>query len=217
MKKKIRILLVDDHDIVRRGLRPLIESEWGWEICGEAADGREAVVQAVKLQPDVVVLDINMPQLGGVEAARQIKRDCPETHLLVFTGQESEAVVHQLFSAGARAFVLKTEAATHLVPAIKALCQGQPYFGSSVSRIVFDQYLKGGLQTGSSSPDGLSPREREIVQMLAEGDSNKEVATKLGISVKTVETHRATIMKKLNLKSFSDLVRYAVRNNIVQA
>src|ERR1043165_6579649 len=111
MKKKTRILLADDHDIVRRGLRPLIESEWGWEVCGEAVDGREAVAQAAKLQPDIVVLDVSMPQLGGVEAARQIKRDSPNTQVLVFTGTESEAMVHQLFAAGARAFVLKTEAA----------------------------------------------------------------------------------------------------------
>jgi DNA-binding NarL/FixJ family response regulator len=217
MKKKTRILLADDHEIVRRGIRPLLESEWGWEVCGEATNGREAVEMAAKLKPDIVILDVSMPQLSGVEATRQIKRENPETQVLVFTGQESETLVHQLFSAGARAFVLKNEAAAQLIPSIKALCGGQPYFGSSVSKIIFDQYLKGGLLTEQSAPDGLSPREREIVQLLAEGKSNKEVATALGISVKTAETHRAAIMKKLDMKSFSELVRYAVRNHIVQA
>ncbi len=217
MKKKTRILLADDHEIVRRGLRPFIESEWGWEVCGEAADGKKAVELAAELHPDVVVMDVSMPLLGGVEATRQIKRDSPQTQVLIFTGQESESLVHQLFSAGARAFVLKNEAAAQLIPAIKALLEGQPYFGSSVSKIVFDQYLKGGLQGEVTNPDGLSPREREIVQLLAEGKSNKEVAGELGISVKTAETHRAAIMKKLGMQSFSELVRYAVRNHIVQA
>lgn len=217
MKKKVRILLADDHEIVRRGVRPLVESEWGWEICGEAGNGRDAVDLALKLKPDVVILDVSMPQLSGVEATRLIKRDLPDTQVLVFTGQESETLVHQLFSAGARGFVLKAESATQLIPAIKAVSMAQPYFGSAISKIVFDQYLKGGLQTEQSSPDGISPREREIVQLLAEGKSNKEVATELGISVKTAETHRAAIMKKLGMKSFSELVRYAVRNHIVQA
>jgi DNA-binding NarL/FixJ family response regulator len=217
MKKKLRILIADDHEIVRRGIRPFIESEWGWEVIGEASDGREAVDMAIKLKPDVVVLDVGMPRLSGVEATRQIKRDLPEAEVLVFTGHESEALVHQLFQAGARALVMKNEAAAQLLPAIKALAAGQPYFGSNVSKVVFDQYLKGGLQPAQSAPDGLSPREREIVQLLAEGKSNKEVATELGISVKTAETHRAAIMKKLGLASFSDLVRFAVRNHIVQA
>lgn len=217
MKKKVQILLADDHEIVRRGVRPLLENEWGWEICGEAVDGRQAVEFAAKLQPDIVVMDVSMPHLGGVEATRQIKRDSPKSEILIFTGQESETLVHQLFSAGARAFVLKNEAAAQLIPAIKALLEGQPYFGSAVSKIVFNQYLKGGLQPDAVTPDGLSPREREIVQLLAEGKSNKEVASTLGISVKTAETHRATIMKKLNMQSFSELVRYAVRNHIVQA
>ena len=215
--KRTRIFIADDHDIVRRGLRPLIASEWGWEICGEAADGRDAVTQVAKLKPDIVILDLNMPSLGGVEATRQIKRETPETSVLVFTGQDSEALVHQLFSAGARGFVLKNEASENLIPAIKALCAGQPYFGSRVSGIVFDQYLKTSSHPEQAAPDGLNPREREILQLLAEGASNKDVASTLGISVKTAETHRAAIMKKLDFKSFSDLVRYAIRNHIIQA
>jgi len=215
-KRKVRILLADDHDIVRRGVRPLIESEWGWEICGEAVEGRQAVTMALELKPDIVILDVSMPELGGVEVTRQIKRELPETEVLIFTGQDSESLVHQLFAAGARSFVLKSESATHLIPAIKALCQHQPYFGAHVSGIVFEQYLKGAQNPAQAAPDALTPREREIVQLLAEGRSNKDVAATLGISVKTAETHRATIMRKLGFSAFSELVRYAVRNHIVQ-
>jgi DNA-binding NarL/FixJ family response regulator len=216
VKKKIRILLADDHDIVRRGIRPLIESEWGWEICGEAVEGRQAVTMALELKPDIVIVDVSMPELGGVEVTRQIKRDLPGTEVLIFSGQENEALVHQLFAAGARGFVLKSEAAANLIPAIKALCHHQPFFGAHVSGIVFDQYLKGGRSPEQAAPDGLTPREREIVQLLAEGKSNKDVATTLGISVKTAETHRAAVMRKLGFGAFSELVRYAVRNHIVQ-
>jgi DNA-binding NarL/FixJ family response regulator len=215
--KKVRILIADDHDIVRRGMRPLIESEWGWEVCGEAVDGLQAVAMANELKPDIVILDVGMPELNGVEVTRQIKRTLPDTEILAFTGQESETLVHQLFSAGARGCVLKADAGEHLIPAIKALIDHQPFLASKVSQIVFDSYLKGGMKPGQAAPDGLTPREREIVQLLAEGKSNKEVASALGISVKTVETHRAAIMRKLDLKAFSELVRYAVRNHIVEA
>ena len=202
---------------VRRGIRPLLETEWGWEIVGEAVEGRQAVSMALELKPDIVIVDVSMPELGGVEVTRQIKRELPETEVLVFTGQESEALVHQLFTAGARGFVLKSEAARQLIPAVKALCDHQPFFGSRVAGIVFDQYLKGGLSPQQAAPDGLTPREREIVQLLAEGKSNKDAAAALGISIKTVETHRAAIMRKLGFEAFSELVRYAVRNHIVQA
>ena len=214
--KKFRILIADDHDIVRRGLRHLIESEWDWEVCGEACDGREAVALAGQLKPDVVVLDVGMPELNGVEATRQIKRLSPETEVLVFTGTESETLVHQVFAAGARACVLKTEGGTLLVPAIKALRNHQPYFAPRTSRIVFESYLHGGVQPEHAAPGGLTAREREIVQHLAEGRSNKETSALLGTSVKTVETQRARIMQKLKMTAFSELVRFAVRNQIVQ-
>lgn len=216
MKAKVRILIADDHDIVRRGMRPLIESEWGWEICGEAKEGREAVTLAEKLKPDVVVLDVAMPELNGVEVARQIKALLPATEVLAFTGTESETLIHQLFAAGARGCVLKSEAVEHLIPAIKALCAHRPYFGSRISNLVFSSYLQGGLAAAELIPGNLSPREREVVQHLADGKSNKEVASTLGISVKTAETHRAAVMRKLGFTSFSELVRFAVRNHLVQ-
>lgn len=216
MKKKVRILIADDHEIVRRGMRPLIESEWGWEICGEARDGREALTMAEQLKPDVVVLDVAMPEINGVDVARQIKHVLPDTEILAFTGTESESLLHQLFAAGARGCVLKSDAAEHLVPGIKALCEHKTYLGSGISQMVFESYLRGGMQQEQAAPGGLSPREREIVQFLAEGKSNKEVAAGLGISVKTVETHRAAIMRKLGFTAFSELVRFAVRNHIVQ-
>lgn len=217
MKKKIRILLADDHDLVRRGLRPLIESEWGWEICGEAKNGREAVAMAEELKPDIVVLDVGMPELNGVDAARQIKRALPGTEILILTGQESEGLVHQILAAGARGYLLKTDAGAQIIPAIKALCEHKPYLTSAAAEVVLQSYLTGDGAAKHAAPGGLTPREREIVQLLAEGKSNKEVGTALGISVKTAETHRATIMHKLGFKAFSELVRYAVRNHIVSA
>ena len=213
--KKIRILIADDHDIVRRGLRPLIESEWGWEICGEAKDGREAIALARQLKPDVVVVDVGMPHVSGVEVTREIKHSLPDTEVLAFTGTESETLVHQLFAAGARGCVLKSEAAEHLIPAIKALCEHRPYLASRVSRVVFESYLQGGVAPEVTAPGGLTPRECETVKLLAEGNSNKQVAAALGISVKTVETHRAAIMRKLGFSAFSELVRFAVRNHLV--
>ncbi len=216
VKKKTRILIVDDHEIVRRGIRTVIETEWGWEICGEAEDGRRAVSMALELKPEIVIVDVAMPELGGVEVTRQIKRGLPGTEVLVFSGQENETLVHEILAAGARGFVLKTESAAHLIPAIKALSDHQPYFGGHVSGIVFGRYLKGSMTPAEAAPGGITPREREIVQLLAEGKSNKDVAAVLGISVKTAETHRAAIMRKLGFTAFSELVRYAVRNHLVQ-
>lgn len=216
MKKKIRILVADDHEIVRRGIKPLIESEWGWEVCGEASNGREALARAEELKPDIVVLDVAMPEINGVDATRQIREMLPDTEILAFTGTESESLFHQLFAAGVRGCVLKSDAAAHLIPAIKSLIEHKTYLGTSVAQMVFESYLRGGLQTDQAAPGGLSTREREIVQYLAEGKSNKEVAAALGISVKTAETHRAAIMRKLGFTAFSELVRFAVRNHIVQ-
>jgi len=216
--KKTRILLADDHAVVRGGIRILVESEWGWEVCGEAANGREAVSLAEKLQPDVVVLDIGMPELNGLDATRQIKRALPDTEILIFSSHESEQLVRDVFEAGARGYLLKNDAPQHIVAAIKSLLLHQPYFSGRIAEIVFSTYLKADpLGTNCDATAGrLSEREREIVQQLCEGATNKEVGAKLGISVKTIETHRKNIMGKLGLKSFSEMVVYAIRNRIIE-
>jgi DNA-binding NarL/FixJ family response regulator len=195
----------------------LIEKEAGWEVCGEAVDGRKAVALAEKLTPDVVVLDIGMPELNGLDAARQIKRTQPKTEVLIFTGEESEQLIHEVFAAGASSYILKSDLGQHLVAAIRALGQHKHYFTNRISEVVFARYLDGASGVGKDKTEGLTPREREIVQLLGEGKSNKEVGALLGISVKTVETHRAATMRKLRLDSFADLVRYAIRNKIIAA
>lgn len=214
--ESIRILVADDHDIVRRGLHPLLESEEGWTVCGEAVDGRQAVEMSGRLKPDVVVLDIAMPLLDGVEATRQIRREHPETEVVAFTGTDSEALVHQLFTAGARACVLKTEAGEQLIPAVRSLALHQPFLASRTAQIVFERYLQGGTVPEPAAPGGLTPRELQTVKLVAEGQSNKEMAATFGIGVKTVETHRAAIMRKLALGSVPDLVRFAIRHGIVE-
>ncbi len=215
--KKLRILLADDHEIVRDGIGRLIDREEGWDVCGEATDGRKAVTLAEQLKPDVVVLDIGMPELNGLDATRQIKRLLPKCEVLIFTGEESEQLIHDVFAAGARSYILKSDLGAHLVAAIRALGEHKHYFTNRISEVVFARYFEGETGAGKDKIEGLTPREREIVQLLCEGKSNKEVASVLGISIKTVETHRATTMRKLRLDSFADLVRYAIRNKIVAA
>lgn len=213
----LRILLADDHEVVRGGARALIEKETGWEVCGEAVDGRKAVALAETLLPDIVVLDIGMPELNGLEAARKIKRALPNTEIVIFTGEENDQLIHEVFATGARSYILKSDISRHLVEAIRALGQHKHYFTSRISEVVFARYLDGASGAGKAKAEGLTPREREIVQLLAEGKSNKETAVVLGISIKTVETHRAATMHKLRLDTFADLVRYAIRNKIVAA
>ena len=211
---KLRILLADDHEIVRQGARTLIERRPGWEVCGEAADGRTAVALAEQLEPHIAVLDLGMPELNGLEAARQIKRVLPACEILIFTGEEDEKLIHDVFAAGARSYVLKNDINAHLIAAIEALSQHKHYFTARISEVVFARYLGG---KAANAGRELTPRERELVQLLAEGKSNKEAAAVLGLSVKTIETHRATIMNKLQFDSFADLVRYAIRQKIIQA
>ena len=210
----VRILLADDHEIVRQGVRAMIERLTGWEICGEAATGREAVALAEKLEPDLIIMDIGMPELNGLDAARQIKRLLPQVEVLMFTANETEEIVRHVFKAGARAYLLKAEANKHLIPALEMLCKHRTYFSSAVSEMIFSGYLLGGAGVEDTA---LTPRERETVQLIAEGKSNKEMAEVFGISIKTVETHRAAIMRKLRLDSVAALVRYAIRNGIIQA
>lgn len=211
-----RILVADDHEVVRKGLISLLQSQPDWQVCGEAADGREAVEKAQQLKPDVVILDIGMPSLNGLEATRQILKTNPQARVLILTLHDSDQVVREVLNAGARGFLLKSDAARDLVAAVEALRRDKTYFTSKVATMVLEGYLKGTPGTvATTNRSRLTPREREIVQLLAEGKSTKEVAVALGLSVKTAETHRSNIMRKLQLHSVSDLVLYAVKNNIV--
>jgi DNA-binding NarL/FixJ family response regulator len=212
----LRILVADDHHVVRTGLRALLESKTGWQVCAEASNGREAVQKAGELQPDVAVLDIGMPLLNGVGATRQIRKVSPGTEILILTMHDSEHMVEGVLEAGARGYILKDDADRNLLAAVEALRKHKPYLSSRVSAAV----SKGAPLTGAEGERPsrrLTPREREIVQLLAEGKSNKEIATYLNISVKTAETHRANIMLKMNFHSVTELVRYAVKNKIIQA
>jgi DNA-binding NarL/FixJ family response regulator len=215
----LRILLADDHEVVRHGLCALLRAQTDWEVCGEASDGREAVDKAVELKPEVVILDVGMPNLNGLEATRQIMRLSPDIKVLILTLHDSEQLVREVLNAGARGFLLKSDAVHDLVAAVEALQRGKTYFTPKVASMVLDGYLgRESLEvvaSPSASRARLTPREREIVQLLAEGKSSKEVAVTLGLSVKTAETHRSNIMRKLSLHSISDLVLYAVRNNFV--
>lgn len=213
----VKILVADDHEVVRRGVRTVLEAHPGWKVVGEAATGREAVERAREMEPDVVVLDLSMPELNGLEATRQILKAVPKAQVLILTMHESVQVMREVLQAGARGYVLKSDAGRHLVGAVEALNQHKTFFTSKVSQLVLDGFLQN-ADSGDDFParGRLTPREREIVQLLAEGKSNKEVGTSLGISTKTAETHRTNIMRKLDLHSISDLVRYAIRNKIVE-
>ncbi|HZS49776.1 MAG TPA: response regulator transcription factor [Bryobacterales bacterium] len=210
----MRILVADDHEVVRRGVRSLLEDQPGWSVAGEAQNGREAVEKAKELKPDVVLIDISMPELNGLEATRQILKAVPRTEVLILTRHDSEELAHEVLAAGARGYVLKSDAGRNLVAALDAVSQHKPFLTSTVSEMVLDGYLRN--REEERAPRSLTPREREIVQLLAEGKSNKEVATTLNISVKTVETHRAKVMQKLNFRSITELIHYAVRNRIIQ-
>lgn len=214
----LRILLADDHDIVRRGLKDLLEQHVGWQVCAEAANGREAVELALQHQPHVAVIDLSMPELNGLEATRRIRQSLPDTEVLIFTMHESEELIREVLGAGARGYLLKSDAVRQLIPAVESLSQKKPYFAGRVSEVVLDGFLKGG-QVALEGPtaERLTSREREVVQLLAEGKSNKQIARLLDLSVKTVETHRTAAMRKLELNSLPDLVRYAVRMQIIQA
>jgi DNA-binding NarL/FixJ family response regulator len=212
----LRILVADDHDIVRRGLTRLLEEHAGWSVCAEAANGREAVELALEHRPEVVVLDLTMPELNGFEATRRIRQALPDTEVLIFTMHESEELVRNVLAAGARGYLLKSDAARQLVPAVESLAQRKPFFAGRISEVLLEGFLESGRRKATpAATDRLTSREREVVQLLAEGNSNKAIARRLDLSVKTVETHRAAIMRKLDLHSLADLVRYAVRNQIV--
>lgn len=213
----LRILVADDHEVVRRGLCSLLRAQPEWEVCGEAVDGRDAVEKAVQLRPEIVILDIGMPNLNGLEATRQILKANPQIRVLILTLHDSDQVVRDILDAGARAFLLKSDAARDLIAAVEALRRGKIYFTPKVGAMVLEGFLQRDTKTAPEPQERhrLTAREREIVQLLAEGKSSKEVAVALGLSVKTAETHRSNIMRKLGLHSVSALVLYAVQNNIV--
>jgi DNA-binding NarL/FixJ family response regulator len=214
----LRILIADDHYVVRAGLRALLESRAGWEVCAEASNGREAVEKATKHRPEIAVLDISMPLLNGVEVVRQLRKVVPETQILILTMHESDDLVQQVVEAGARGYILKDDADRILLAAVDALRRHKTYFSTRVSDIVEGSDSRGDTPDAlRASRSRLTPREREIVQLLAEGKSNKEVASLLGISVKTAEAHRANVMLKLNFHSITELVLYAVRNKMTRS
>jgi DNA-binding NarL/FixJ family response regulator len=211
----LRVLVADDHEVARKGIRALIESHPGWEVCGEAADGREAVRATARLKPDMVLLDIGMPSLNGLDATRQILAESPDTRVLILTMHDSEQVVREVLAAGARGFLLKSDAGRDLVSAVEALQARRTFFTTKVAQLVLEGYLHPGPETEPPYRSVLTPREREVIQLLAEGKTTKEVATTLNLSVKTAETHRTNLMRKLDLHSVVDLTLYAVRNGIV--
>jgi DNA-binding NarL/FixJ family response regulator len=211
--------VADDHEVVRRGVVAMLSAHPGWQVCGEAVDGRDAVEKTMKLNPDIVILDIGMPNLNGLEAARQIYRHNPRHRILILTITDTEQVVVEVLKAGATGYLLKSDAGRDLIAAVETLQRNSTFFNSRVGQMVLSGFLNGrepGVPANNATSPSLTSREREIVQMLAEGKSSKEVAVALNLSVKTAETHRSNIMRKLGLHSVSALVLFAIRNNIVQ-
>jgi DNA-binding NarL/FixJ family response regulator len=215
----LKILIVDDHDILRRGLKEILTAKSGWEVCAEAKTGKEAVTLAEQLKPQIVVMDVSMPDLNGLEAARRIHKSLPKTGILILTMHFSDQLVREVIEAGARGYILKSDAERDLVAAVDSIANRRTFFTSRASEMLFgDQTIPSANAEPTLSPRSrLTSRECEIVQLLAEGKSSKEVAVALGISVKTAETHRANIMRKLDIHSVSELVRYAIKNQIIEA
>lgn len=214
--KTLRLLLADDHELVRQGFRALLDTQPHWTICGEARTGREAVALALEVHPDIVVMDLSMPELSGVEAIRQIRAALPETEVLILTMHGSGDLAREGLAAGARGVVLKTEAGRSLVAAIEAVARHEPFLSEAMGVVLPSGQIQLSHQDQIDSAKPLTPREREVLQWVAKGCSTKELAGQLGMSVKTAETHRSNIMRKLGLRSVSEMVRYAVRNLIVE-
>jgi len=214
---KLRILVADDHELVRRGIRGLLRARQGWKVIAEAANGQDAVEKANKLKPDVAIVDVSMPDLDGLQVTRQIRKTSPKTEVVVLTMHESDQMVRRVLDAGALGYVLKSDLASHLVEAVREVSAGKLFLTPKVSDIVMKGFIKTGNQPGSAEDSHArpTPREFEIIRLLAEGNANKKVAAELGITIRTVETHRAKIMRKLGLHSITELIHYAVRNQIV--
>lgn len=218
--KSLRILVADDHDLMRRGIKALLETRTDWEVCGEAQTGREAVAQTEELKPDIVVLDIGMPDLNGMEAARRIRKASPSTEVLILSLHFSDQLIREIVEAGVRGYIVKSDSDRDLIVAVETLSKHKPFFTPRATEVILSKFNDAGgtrVEVPETVQDRLTSREREIVQLLAEGKSSKEVANSLNISVKTAETHRANIMRKLQLHTVSELVRYAVRNQIIEA
>jgi DNA-binding NarL/FixJ family response regulator len=209
----IKLLIADDHEVVRSGLRSIIEMRPEWKIVAEAADGKDAIGKAISTKPDVAIVDCSLPIIGGIEVTRQIRVRCPHTEVLMFTMHDSDSIIQQALQAGARAYLLKSDAKEYLVSAIEALAVHKPFFIGRISEKLLDSFLT--IQ-GVDHKEILTPRERTLVQMIAEGHSNKEMSALLGVSVKSVEAQRASAMKKLNVASTAGLVRYAIREKIIE-
>ena len=209
----VRILIADDHEVVRFGVRQILEGRANWEVVAEASDGKEAIAMAIETKPDVCVVDYSLPLMNGLEVTRQIRTRVPQSEILIFTMYDNEMLVQGLLKAGARGYLLKADAKSHLIEAIASLASHRPFFTKGVSDSLLDVFMAGPEKAISA----ITSRERSVVQLIAEGHSNKEAARVLNISLKTVETHRATIMRKLQIASSAGLVRYAIRNKIVEA
>ena len=208
-----RILIADDHDVVRSGIRRIIEDQPGWSVVAEATDGKDAVAKAIATKPNVAILDYRLPLIDGIEATRQIRRRVPSVEVLVFTMQDDDNLLHEALSAGARSCVQKSDAGLHLISDVQSLAEHKPYFTDRASQVL----LKNFLTEADKVQQILTDREQVVVQLVAEGHSNKEAAAVLNVSIKTIETHRSSIMRKLDLTSSAALVRYAIRNHLTEA
>jgi DNA-binding NarL/FixJ family response regulator len=213
----VRILIADDHELIRRGLVSALAERPEWHVVAEASDGRQACELAAHHAPDIAVLDLSMPERNGLDVTRELRTSTPKTRVLIVTAHESEQLIREVLDAGAMGYVLKSDAGRVLVQAIEALLDERPFFTTKVARFVLDGYLRTSADAAPAAALTLSPRERHIVQLLAEGNNTKEVARTLHLSVKTVETHRSNIMRKMEFRSLADLVRYAIRNKIIDA
>jgi DNA-binding NarL/FixJ family response regulator len=215
--RAVKILIADDHDLMRRGLRDILTARPGWTVCGEAQTGTEAVAKVKSLKPDVAILDISMPELNGLEVAKQIRTACPKTEILVLSVHYSDQLVRDIVDAGIRGYLVKSDADKDLLTAVEALGNHQPYFTPAAIDVIGHGLFNRRSGETAEVKDRLTSREREVVRLIAEGKSSKDVGAVLDMSVKTVETHRANVMRKLQVHSVSELVRYAIRNQIIQA
>ena len=215
--ESLRILIADDHQLVRNGIRALLQSHAGWEICGEASTGREAVAQAIELRPDIVILDISMPDLNGVDAARRIRMASKKTEILILSMHYSDQLIREIVDSGVRGYILKSDSDHELLIAVETLARHKPFFTSKATEVIKSEFNTDEPLTKILKwlRNRVTSREREIIQLIAEGNRGKEIASSLGISFKTVDSHRSNAMRKLELHNIAELVRYAVRNEII--